>query len=247
MKRQRLDLLLVARGLAESREKARRLVLAGEVFVDDAPATKAGHEYPPDCALRVRQPERFVGRGGLKLEEAFLRFPALSAAGKVCVDVGASTGGFTDCLLQHGAAKVYALDVGRAQLHPRLAADPRVVVMDGCNARNLGPGDLPEAPALAVADVSFISLRLILPALDRILPPGSETVALIKPQFEAGRAEVGHGGVVRDPAIRQQVVDRIREFGEQTLGWQWLAICQSPIQGPAGNVEFLSYWRKPGS
>ena len=244
MKRQRLDLLLVARGLAESREKARRLVLAGEVFVDDAPATKAGHEYPPDCALRVRQPERFVGRGGLKLEEAFLRFPALSAAGKVCVDVGASTGGFTDCLLQHGAAKVYALDVGRSQLHPRLAADPRVVVRDGCNARNLQPGDLPEAPALAVADVSFISLRLILPALNRVLPPGGETVALIKPQFEAGRAEVGHGGVVRDPAIRQQVVDRIREFGEQTLGWQWLDICQSPIQGPAGNVEFLSYWRK---
>lgn len=247
MKRQRLDLLLVERGLAESREKARRLVLAGEVFVDDARADKPGHEFPPDCALRVRQPERFVGRGGLKLEEAFIRFPSLSAAGKVCVDVGASTGGFTDCLLQHGAAKVYALDVGRAQLHPRLAADPRVVVMDGCNARNLGPGDLPEAPALAVADVSFISLRLILPALDRVLPPGGETVALIKPQFEAGRAEVGHGGVVRDPAIRQQVVDRIREFGEQTLGWQWLAICQSPIQGPAGNVEFLSYWRKPGS
>ena len=247
MKRQRLDVLLVERGLAESREKARRLVLAGEVFVGEARADKPGHEYPPDCDLRVRQPERFVGRGGLKLEEAFIRFPSLSAAGKVCVDVGASTGGFTDCLLQHGAAKIYALDVGRSQLHPRLAADPRVVVRDGCNARNLQPGDLPEAPALAVADVSFISLRLILPALDRVLPPGGETVALIKPQFEAGRAEVGHGGVVRDPAIRQRVVDRIREFGEQTLGWQWLDICQSPIQGPAGNVEFLSYWKKPGS
>ena len=244
MKRTRLDLLLVERGLAESREKAQRLVLAGEVLVDDAPAAKPGHEYPSDCAIRVRQPERFVGRGGLKLEEAFARFPLLTAETKVCVDVGASTGGFTDCLLQHGAAKVYAVDVGKSQLHSRLAADPRVVVMDGCNARHLQPGDLPEAPDLAVTDVSFISLRLILPALDRLLKPGGETVALIKPQFEAGREEVGKGGVVRDPAIRQQVVDRIRRFGEETLGWTWLDFCQSPIQGPAGNVEFLSYWRK---
>lgn len=244
MKRVRLDLLLVERGLAESREKAQRLVLAGEVLVDDAPAAKPGHEVPADCALRVRRPERFVGRGGLKLEEAFLRFPRLTAEGKICVDVGASTGGFTDCLLQRGAAKVYAVDVGKSQLHPRLAADPRVVVLDGCNARHLQPGDLPETPDLAVTDVSFISLRLILPAIDRLLRPGGETVALIKPQFEAGRAEVGKGGVVRDPAIRQNVVDRIREFGEHTLGWQWLEFCPSPIQGPAGNVEYLSYWRK---
>ena len=244
MKRVRLDLLLVERGLAESREKAQRLVLAGEVLVDDAPAAKPGHEVPADCALRVRRPERFVGRGGLKLEEAFLRFPRLTAEGKICVDVGASTGGFTDCLLQRGAAKVYAVDVGKSQLHPRLAADPHVVVLDGCNARHLQPGDLPETPDLAVTDVSFISLRLILPAIDRLLRPGGETVALIKPQFEAGRAEVGKGGVVRDPAIRQNVVARIREFGEHTLGWQWLEFCPSPIQGPAGNIEYLSYWRK---
>ena len=244
MKRVRLDLLLVERGLAESREKAQRLVLAGEVLVNDAPAAKPGHEVPADCEIRVRRPERFVGRGGLKLEEAFLRFPRLTAEGKICVDVGASTGGFTDCLLQRGAAKVYAVDVGKSQLHPRLAADPRVVVLDGCNARHLQPGDLPETPDLAVTDVSFISLRLILPAIDRLLRPGGETVALIKPQFEAGRAEVGKGGVVRDPAIRQNVVARIREFGEHTLGWQWLEFCPSPIQGPAGNVEYLSYWRK---
>ncbi len=244
MKRIRLDLLLVERGLAESREKAQRLILAGEVLVDDAPAAKPGHEYPPDRVLRVRQPERFVSRGGLKLEEAFTRFSGLSAQGKVCIDVGASTGGFTDCLLQHGAAKVFAVDVGKSQLHPRIAADPRVVVMDACNARNLQACHLPEFPALAVTDVSFISLRLILPAIDRILLPGGEIVALIKPQFEAGREEVGKGGVVRDPAIRQQVVDRIRDFGVQTVGWQWLDFCQSPIQGPAGNVEFLSYWRK---
>lgn len=245
MKRARLDVMLVERGLAESREKAQRLVLANEVLVNDTPAAKPGHEYPVDCDLRVRQPERFVGRGGLKLEEAFNRFPLLTAEGRTCVDIGASTGGFTDCLLQHGAAKVYAVDVGKSQLHSRLAADPRVTVMDGCNARHLQPGDLPERPHLAVTDVSFISLRLILPAIDRLLRPGGETVALIKPQFEAGRDEVGKGGVVRDPALRQHVVDRIREFGETALGWQWLDICQSPIQGPAGNVEFLSYWRKP--
>ncbi len=245
MKRARLDVLLVERGLAASREKAQRLVLAGEVLVDEAPATKPGHDVAAKCVLRIRQPERFVGRGGLKLEEAFARFPTLAAAGKICLDVGASTGGFTDCLLQHGAAKVYAVDVGHSQLHPRLAADPRVVVRDGCNARHLQPGDLPEPVDLAVADVSFISLRLVLPAIDCLLKAGGETIALIKPQFEAGREEVARGGVVRNPEVRRQVVERIGEFGAQSLGWQWLGFCESPIQGPAGNVEFLSYWRKP--
>ena len=244
MKRQRLDLLMVERGLADSREKAQRLIRAGEVLVDDAPAAKPGHEVPLDCHIRVRQPERFVGRGGLKLEEAFVRFPLLTAEGKICVDIGASTGGFTDCLLQHGAAQVFAVDVGKSQLHPRLAADPRVVVLDGCNARHLQPGDLPGPVDLAVTDVSFISLRLILPAIDRLLRPGGETVALIKPQFEAGRNEVEKGGVVRNPQTRQLVVERIRDFGVQSLGWQWLDFCPSPIRGPAGNVEYLSYWRK---
>ncbi|MBP7009199.1 MAG: TlyA family RNA methyltransferase [Kiritimatiellae bacterium] len=244
MKRQRLDLLMVERGLADSREKAQRLIRAGEVLVDDAPAAKPGHEVPLDCHIRVRQPERFVGRGGLKLEEAFVRFPLLTAEGKICVDIGASTGGFTDCLLQHGAAQVFAVDVGKSQLHPRLAADPRVVVLDGCNARHLQPDDLPEPVDLAVTDVSFISLRLILPAIDRLLRAGGETVALIKPQFEAGREEVEKGGVVRNPQTRQLVVERIRDFGVQSLGWQWLDFCPSPIRGPAGNVEYLSYWRK---
>lgn len=244
MKRQRLDLLMVERGLADSREKAQRLIRAGEVLVDDVPAAKPGHEVPLDCHIRVRQPERFVGRGGLKLEEAFVRFPLLTAEGKICVDIGASTGGFTDCLLQHGAAQVFAVDVGKSQLHPRLAADPRVVVLDGCNARHLQPDDLPEPVDLAVTDVSFISLRLILPAIDRLLRPGGETVALIKPQFEAGRNEVEKGGVVRNPQTRQLVVERIRDFGVQSLGWQWLDFCPSPIRGPAGNVEYLSYWRK---
>ena len=245
MKRQRLDVLLVERGLSESREKAKRVILAGEVLVNDTPATKAGHEFPLDCDIRVKQPERFVGRGGLKLEAAFEHFPSLSAEGKCCVDIGASTGGFTDCLLQHGAASVTAIDVGRAQLHSRLVADSRVHIMDKCNARYLHAEDLPVTPSLAVTDVSFISLRLIFPAIDRLLCPGGETVALIKPQFEAGRDEVGKGGVVRDPAMHKQVVQHIREFGTQTLGWEWLDFCKSPIQGPAGNVEFLSYWRKP--
>lgn len=244
MNRQRLDLLLVERGLSESREKAKRIILAGEVLVNDTPATKAGHEFPLDCDIRIRQPERFVGRGGLKLEAAFDRFPTLIAKGKCCVDIGASTGGFTDCLLQHGAASVYAIDVGKAQLHGRLVADSRVHVMDKCNARYLYAEDLPETPTLAVTDVSFISLRLILPAIDRLLCPGGETVALIKPQFEAGRKEVGKGGVIRDPALRERIVQQIREFGTGTLGWEWLDFCPSPIQGPAGNVEFLSYWRK---
>lgn len=245
MKRTRLDVLMVARGLAESREKAQRLILAGKVTVEGAASPKPGHLFPGDCQIHLRQPERFVSRGGHKLEEAFRRFPTLSATGKICVDIGASTGGFTDCLLQQGASQVYAVDVGKSQLHPRLAADARVVVFDGRNARHLQSGDLPAPPTLAVTDVSFISLRLILPAIDRILVPGGETVALIKPQFEAGRAEVRRGGVIRDPAVRQHVVERIRQFGTETLGWQWLDICQSPIRGPAGNVEFLSYWRKP--
>lgn len=245
MKRQRLDVLLVERGLAESRGKAQRLILAGEVLVDDQPVGKAGHEFPLDCDIRIRRHERFVGRGGLKMEAAFESFPALTAEGKACIDIGASTGGFTDCLLQNGAASVIAVDVGRGQLHARLAADPRVHVMDRCNARYLQPEDLPQTPVLAVTDVSFISLRLILPAIDRVLAPGGETIALIKPQFEAGRKEVGKGGVVRDQAVRDAVVQSIREFGEQELNWQWIDFCRSPIQGPAGNVEYLSYWSKP--
>ena len=246
MKKRRLDVLVAARGLAESREKAQRLILAGEVLVDDAPAGKPGHEYPEDCAIRVRHPERYVSRGGLKLEGAFARFGgfAEAVAGAVCADVGASTGGFTDCLLQNGAAKVYAMDVGHGLLHPRVAGDPRVVVMDGVNARHLQAADLPETVDCAVTDVSFISLKLILPAIDRILRPGGQVVALIKPQFEAGRDDVGKGGVVRDPAVRERVVRAIREFGTGNLPWEWLDSCESPIRGPAGNVEYLSWWRK---
>ena len=242
--KQRLDLLLVQRGLAESREKAQRLILAGVVRVAGQVATKQGHEYADDVELAVTQPERFVSRGGEKLEGAFQAF-ALDVKGKICVDIGASTGGFTDCLLQHGAARVYAVDVGRGQLHWKLRTDPRVVVLDGINGRYLRPGQLAEVPAVATMDASFISLTLLLPAAKELLAPGGELITLIKPQFEAGRAEVGRGGVVRDTRIRQQVVERVRAFGVNVLGLTWVGVCESPLRGPAGNVEFLAYWKKP--
>ncbi len=246
MAKVRLDQLLVTRGLAESRERAQRLIRAGVVRVGGQPAAKPGHPYPEDAAVEVQAAERFVSRGGEKLEEAFRRFP-LSVEGLVCVDVGASTGGFTDCLLQHGAARVYAIDVGRAQLHPRVANDPRVVVMDGLNARHLVPGQLPEPPAFATVDVSFISLTKILPALCPLLAPGATLVTLIKPQFEAGREDVGHGGVVRDEAVRRRIIGEIRVFGTQTLGLEWTGDCVSPLKGPAGNIEWLAIWKKPSN
>jgi len=240
----RLDELLVQRGLAESRAQAQRLICAGAVRVNGQPATKAGHPVPADCALEVTRPERFVSRGGEKLEAAFREFH-LDVAGQVCVDVGASTGGFTDCLLQHGAARVYAVDVGRGLLHWKLRNDPRVVLKEGINARYLRPGDLPEPPAFATVDASFISLTKILPAVKDVLMNGGRMVTLVKPQFEAGREQVGKGGVVREPAVQQQVLRDLRAFGTQQLGLEWLGVCPSPLKGPAGNVEFLAYWKKP--
>jgi len=240
----RLDELLVQRGLAESRAQAQRLICAGAVRVNGQPAPKAGHTVPADVVMSVTQPERFVSRGGEKLEEAFRQF-GLDVAGRVCLDIGASTGGFTDCLLQHGATRVYAVDVGHGQLHWRLRNDPRVVLKEGINARYLRPGDLPEQPALAAVDVSFISLTKILPAVKELLAMGGEIVALIKPQFEAGRKQVGKGGVVRDAGVQQQVIGDIREFGTQHLGLEWLGVCVSPLKGPAGNVEFLAHWKRP--
>ena len=163
--------------------------------------------------------------------------------GRVCLDVGASTGGFTDCLLQHGAARVIAVDVGKGQLHWKLRQDPRVTVIEGFNARYLQPSDLPEQPQAGVTDVSFISLKLILPPMVDVLPPGGELVSLIKPQFEAGRAKVP-GGVVRDPAVHEEVVAEIKAFGTETLGLEWLGCVESPLRGPEGNIEFLAWWRK---
>lgn len=239
--RLRLDQAVVELGLAESREKAQRCIRAGDILVNGEPATKPGNSVRPDARIERRAAERFVGRGGEKLEEAFRVF-ALEVRGLVCLDVGASTGGFTDCLLQHGAARVYAVDVGHGQLDDRLRRRPEVVSREGCNARHLVRADFPEPVRFACADVSFISLTRILPAIRRVVEPGSRVVTLVKPQFEAGREEVGRGGVVRDPDVHRRVLEAIRAFGEGETGLRWDGVCPSPIRGPAGNVEFLAAW-----
>lgn len=235
--------MLVERGLAESREKAQGLIYAGQVLVNCQLASKPGHTFDASASLlEVKASPRFVGRGGEKLEAAFEAF-GLKVGGMVCLDVGASTGGFTDCLLQHGATKVFAVDVGKGQLHWKLRNDPRVVVMEEVNARYLEPADLPERPEFATVDVSFISLTKVLPAVIQTLNVTAELVTLIKPQFEAGRKDVQKGGVVRDEAVRAAIVEKIKAWGTHELGLEWLGVCESPIKGPAGNVEFLAYWK----
>ncbi len=244
MKKIRLDQLLVEKGLAESREKARRLILAGQVLVDGQPSPKPGQSLAPDREVVLKESERFVSRGGEKLEGAMQAFP-ISLEGKVCLDIGSSTGGFTDCMLQHGAAKVYAIDVGKGQLHWKLREDPRVVVMEGVNARYLTPADLPEPADFASIDTSFISLTNILPAVKSLLKPGGEIVSLIKPQFEAGKEEVDKGrGVITDPAIHEEVISKVRKFGTEELGLEWIGLSTSPLKGPKGNIEFLAHWKK---
>lgn len=237
----RLDQLLVQRGLADTREQAQRLIRAGMVRINGMPGGKPGHAVADDAELSLKEQERYVSRGGLKIEEAFRQF-RFSVDGLICLDVGSSTGGFTDFMLQHGAAKVYAVDCGTNQLHYRLRQDPRVVVMENTNARYLTPGDIPEPVGFCSIDTSFISLTAILPPLKALIPPGGRIVSLIKPQFEAGREQVGRGGVVRDPAVHQEVIEKVRRFGSGTLGFRWLGCCTSPITGPAGNIEFLAYW-----
>jgi len=239
----RLDILVTERGLAQSREQAQRLIMAGRVRVGEDVVTKPGRAFDADSKIAVSEPAPFVSRGGEKLNAGFEAF-GLDVRGLVCLDVGASTGGFTDCLLQHGAAQVVAIDVGKGQLDWKLRNDQRVIVMEGTNARYLDPGDLPVVPGFAVVDVSFISLTKILPAVIKTLQEGAGIVTLIKPQFEAGREKVQRGGVVRDPAVRREVVESIRAFGEKVLGLDWLGSCDSPLKGPAGNVEILAYWRK---
>lgn len=235
----RLDVALVERGLFDSREKARRAIMAAQVFVDGQPATKAGTLILPHARLEVAAKEKFVGRGGYKIEAA-LDFFRIDPAGRVCADIGASTGGFTDCLLQRGATKVFALDVGHGQLDWRLRQDPRVDVREGVNARYLQPGDFNEPPTLVVADVSFISLTLIFPAVFALLPPESDMVVLIKPQFELSKAEVGRGGIVREEALRLRAVEKIHTFIENS-GHRWAGSITSPITGRDGNVEFLAH------
>jgi 23S rRNA (cytidine1920-2'-O)/16S rRNA (cytidine1409-2'-O)-methyltransferase len=207
------------------------------VFSGGTRLDKASQQLSNDTPLEVREADRYVGRGGHKLEAALTHF-AIDPSGLVCLDVGASTGGFTDCLLQHGAARVYALDVGHGQLDWKIRNDPRVVVMEHHNARHLQPGDLPEKADLVVADVSFISLTLVLPPAAGVLTDGGVIVALIKPQFELSRAEVGRGGVVRDEALRDKAVEKIRGFAAGA-GWTWGGVVASPLAGADGNREFL--------
>jgi len=237
--KRRIDVLLVARGLADSRTRAQALVLAGKVFSGERRLDKPGHALAADAPLEVRGPDHpYVSRGGLKLAHALDHF-ALDPAGLACLDIGASTGGFTDVLLRAGAERVHAVDVGRGQLDWGLRNDPRVVVLEATNARHLSTAEIPEAPGMIVCDASFIGLRTVLPAALGLAAPGCVLVALIKPQFEAGRDRVGKGGVVRDPALHAEICDDIRAWLDKRAGWIVLGVTESPITGPAGNIEFL--------
>lgn len=243
----RLDVALVERGLCPSREQAKRAILAGQVRINARPARKPSDLVGPDDQVELLQAPRYVSRGGYKLEHALRQF-GLEVRGAWVLDVGASTGGFTDCLLQHGAARVYAVDVGRGQLAWKLRQDPRVVVMDNTNARYLSPASFP-APFRpldgAVMDCSFISLRHILPAVAGVLRPGAWLVGLVKPQFEAGKAEADKGrGVITDPAVHQRVLDQLQQFVQTQTDLAWRAVTESPLPGPAGNKEFLVWLEK---
>lgn len=237
--RSRLDQVLVARGLAESRTQAQALVMAGKVFSGEQRLDKPGHRIAADQALEVRgAPHPWVSRGGLKLDHGLDCF-AIAVKGAVALDIGASTGGFTDVLLARGAARVYAVDVGRGQLAWRLRQDPRVVVLEGVNARYLTREQVPEAVDVVVCDASFIGLEIVLPAALALACPGAHLIALIKPQFEVGKGRVGKGGVVRDAALRDEVVARIRTWLETDMGWRVVGVTESPIRGAEGNREYL--------
>lgn len=244
-RRMRADVALVEQGLAPSREKARALILAGEVLAADRPIDKAGDLVASDAVLRLRNaPMPFVSRGGLKLAHALSTF-GVDVAGRVALDVGASTGGFTDCLLQRGAARVFCVDVGYGQLDAKIAGDPRVVILDRTNIRNATPDLLPRPADVGVIDVSFISLGLVLPALRGLLAPGASLVALVKPQFEVGRAHIGKGGIVRDEAARRQAVADVAAKAT-ALGYGVRGETISPITGGKGNVEYLLHLTAPG-
>lgn len=236
--RQRIDQLLVLRNLAESREKAQALLLAGQVLVNGQKVNKAGTSVDENAAIELLARMPWVSRGGYKMLGA-LEHWKLDVTGRVCIDVGSSTGGFTDCLLQHGAARVHCVDVGAGQLHWKLRTDPRVIVHEGVNARYLEPSLIGEQVGLAVCDVSFISVTLILPMLPPLLLPDGEIVVLVKPQFEVGRGQVGKGGIVRDPALHEAVC-RKAEDAARMLGFQ-TSLMESPLPGAEGNKEFLLY------
>jgi 23S rRNA (cytidine1920-2'-O)/16S rRNA (cytidine1409-2'-O)-methyltransferase len=235
----RIDQLLVARGLCASREKAQRAIMAGRVTVSGQRAEKPGLQVSEDAHVEVHGGERYVGRGGFKLEAALDHF-ALFVESKICLDIGASTGGFTDCLLQRGAARVHAIDVGRGQLDWKLRNDSRVIVHEGVNARYLSPADIGELAQICVVDVSFISLALILPTAFALLREAADMIVLIKPQFELAPGKVGRGGVVRDPVLRAEAVEKIRWFVEEKRK-RWLGAIESPLPGREGNIEFLAH------
>ena len=239
----RLDQYLVQNGLVQSRERAKALIMAGVVFVNQQKVDKAGEMIKEDAVVEVRGHDiGYVSRGGLKLEKAMKCFP-LTPNGKVCMDIGASTGGFTDCMLQNGAAKVYAVDVGTNQLAWKLRTDPRVVCLEKTNARTLTAEQVPDPLDFASIDVSFISLKLIFPALYPLLRQGGEIACLIKPQFEAGREKVGKKGVIRDAAVHLEVLEHFLEHAKEN-NFTILGITYSPIRGPEGNIEYLGYLRK---
>ena len=244
MRRERIDKLLVERGLAESRTKAQAMVMAGVVLVNEQRVEKPSDQFVPGAEIRIKRADdptsRYVGRGGLKLEAALREFQ-IDVRGLVCLDVGASTGGFTDCLLQNGAAKVFAIDVGHNQIDWRLRNDPRVEVREGVNARYLAPDDFPTSFDLVVIDVSFISLIKILPSVVPLLKSSASLVVLIKPQFEVGRGEVGSGGVVRDQAKRVKAVNNVNEFAS-ALELKIEGTIESPITGAEGNIEYLAHY-----
>lgn len=242
MPKQRLDVLVASRGLCDSREQAQRLILAGEVTVKGQVVSKPGTKVDDSLPIAVRNKPRYVSRGGLKLEGALKAFP-VKATGKVCLDIGSSTGGFTDCLLQNGALRVHAVDVGTNQLVWKLRTDPRVIVREQFNARYMTPEDLGEKVELIVSDVSFISLTKILPAAYSCLQEGGDLLVLIKPQFELQPDEIGAGGIVRDPLLHQKAVDKIQDFVTHGLGRQWMGVAPSPITGMEGNKEFLAWLR----
>lgn len=246
MKRERIDKLLVERGLAESRTKAQAIVMSGSVLVNEQRVDKPADSFLPDAVIRIKGADdpaaRYVGRGGLKLEAALREF-AIDVNEIICLDVGASTGGFTDCLLQHGAARVVAVDVGHNQLDWRLRKDPRVAVREGVNARYSRPEDFDCKFDLAVMDVSFISATKVMPAIVPLLSEAGRLITLIKPQFEVGRGEVGSGGIVRDPEQHTRVVAKVNQAATE-LGLRAIGVIESPIQGADGNREFLSLYQR---
>lgn len=242
MGKQRLDVLVVSRGLCDSREQAQRLILAGEVTVRGQAITKPGTKIDDSLTVTVKTKPKYVSRGGLKLEGALAAFP-VRAEGKICLDIGSSTGGFTDCLLQNGALRVHAVDVGTNQLVWKLRNDPRVIVKEQFNARYMTPDDLGEKVQLIVSDVSFISLTKILPAAYTCLEESGDLLVLIKPQFELQPEDIGPGGIVRDPALHQRAVDKIRDFVTNELHRSWMGVADSPITGMEGNKEFLAWLR----